>query len=171
MSNTVDSRNINKTKMQAYTKLDARHLNSNILTNLLESFSKKYKNKYINKQGFITDVISIVDYTNYISNADSSIIFNATILVNCINPLPGDYIYGKCMISNKGIFTKINSNIFVFVSMKNLINEGYKYIEEDNALVKNGDKISNGDNIKCKVTVSEYSDGSVKYLAENLEKD
>jgi hypothetical protein len=75
------------------------------------------------------------------------------------------------MLTNRGIFTKINSNIFVFVSIKTLNSEGYNYNEEENILSGKECIIGNNDNIKCKVTVSEYSDKSVKYLADNLEKD
>ena len=174
MSNStvsIDPRNIKQIKIKAFTKLEAKYLNSNIIYNLLESFSKKYNNKYINTHGFILDVLSVLDYSNYISNADSSIVFNGTILVNCINPSLGEYIYGKCMLTNRGIFTKINSNIFVFVSIKTLNSEGYNYNEEENILTGKDCIIGNNDNIRCKVTVSEYSDKSVKYLADNLEKD
>ena len=135
MSNStvsIDPRNIKQIKIKAFTKLEAKYLNSNIIYNLLESFSKKYNNKYINTHGLILEVLSVLDYSNYISNADSSIVFNGTILVNCINPSLGEYIYGKCMLTNRGIFTKINSNIFVFVSIKTLNSEGYNYNEEEN---------------------------------------
>ena len=51
------------------------------------------------------------------------------------------------------------------------MNEGYIYDEEENILSCKDCIINSNDNIKCKITVSEYSDKSVKYLADNLEKD
>jgi DNA-directed RNA polymerase subunit E'/Rpb7 len=168
----IDSRNIKQTIAKGEITLEAKYLNSNINLSILEACRKKYNNKYINSYGYILEVVKVNEYKNYISNANSSIIFIVKMSVDSINPDIENEIYGKCLITNRGLFSKIHDNIIAFISISSL-EKDYDYNENDNSLTSKDDftKIINNDYIQCKISVSEYSGGTVKYIVKELKKD
>lgn len=85
--------------------IEPSKLGENIDKMLLENLKTTVLNSCDKNNGYIVDVISIIDYDNIISNATSQIIFTIIYLAECIKPCIGDIVKAKVMnVTSDGIF-------------------------------------------------------------------
>ena len=143
--------------------IKVENLNSGIKDYILEKMKLLAENDCTKEEGYIIDVKKIVTIKdNYISNANSEVVFNIIFEVETIKPEKDKVVEGKiCMIFPGGIFIIVKDKLRVLIPVSEL--KDYNYVISNN-LYENKkdekDKIQINDNIKVQIIGSRYSNKS-----------
>lgn len=104
--------------------------------NVKQVVEKKLKENVVGTcdrtRGYIEEVIEIVDYDNYISNATSQVIFVVLYVASCVKPSIGDQVQARVLnISNDGIFCIIYDKCITLIPMTKLHERYSRSITKD----------------------------------------
>ena len=139
-------------------------LTKNIKSHLLEALKVRIIEENCSYEyGYILDIKKIISYSkNYISNANSMIVFTIVFEAITLNPTIGSILDGIIsMVHTSGIFIEVKSKLKVLILQDKMndmkydsINNTYKS-SDDNSVLKPGDKI------KVKIIGIRYQDKNI----------
>ena len=157
----IDKKNISYNEINGSVCLNPLYICKDIERYILETIKQNYCNKCDVKFGLILDVDKkIKSYTTKISNTNSSIIVYFNIEAYTINPKIGDIIYGKCEITDRGVFIDVAPSIKCLISNRYYDKDIKFVIESDIKMLKykNGKIfIKDGDIINSQVKVIRFT--------------
>jgi DNA-directed RNA polymerase subunit E'/Rpb7 len=150
--------------------LDPEYLDNQIYKHLLEKLNKTYKNECSKDIGYILNINKIININNnYISPANSSIVFDVTVDATILKPEKDLQVEGRVfMVFNNGIFIEVIKNFKILVLKNSLA--GYKFDQQNLSYTKGKKVIKNDDIIKVKISGVKYEKKTFCCFAEMLEK-
>lgn len=128
--------------------LDPQFLDSNIMDHLLEKIKSSLKNECTKEFGYIIDVKRIISISdNWISAANSDIVFNVIFEVETLKPEIGLQLQGNvCMIFPNGILLDIKNKLKFLIPLDSLkgyeLNKAGMFYENGNKKIKKEDKLT-----------------------------
>lgn len=139
--------------------VEAEFLDENILDHVLNKIKNVCKNECTKEDGYILDVIKIVNIkNNYISNVNSDIVFIVAFEAEILKPDVGKQFTDKvCMIFSGGIFINVKDKFKVLIPQSCL--DKYTFNSSKKTFIHNDDKtiISEDDTITIVINVMKYS--------------
>jgi DNA-directed RNA polymerase subunit E'/Rpb7 len=174
--------------IQRKIRIEPNLLNENLEENILNKIIKLTKNECTLEHGFIISVNRLVKIAdNYISNANSDLIFNIQFEANVLKPKQDDIFSGKvCMVFINGVFIEIMNKLKVLITKSSLEKLNYildipnsqyvKTVTENKKVGKKTEKVEKkctitvGDNIKVKITNIKYDKKTFLTFGELLEE-
>lgn len=150
--------------------LEPEYLDNQIYKHLLEKLNKTYKNECSKDTGYILNINKIININNnYISPANSNIVFDVTVDATILKPEKDLQVEGKVfMVFNNGIFIEVIKNFKILVLKTSLI--GYKFDQQKLTYTKGKKIIKNDDIIKVKISGVKYEKKTFCCFGEMLEK-
>lgn len=160
--------------------LDLQYFNENLEENMLNKLKILTKNECTQEHGYILNVIRLIKIVdNYISNANSDVVFIVQFEAEVLKPKENDIYTEKIHFFFKnGILLEILGKLKVIISNTSLEKIGYKQSEDGTKYIKEivkgkGSKavktnkiISQSDKINIKIVSVKYEDKTFKAIAE-----
>lgn len=144
-------------------------LDSNLLHYLLQKLKKTFINEITKENGYILEVKKIIKINdNFISSANSDIVFNVQFEALTLNPKIDDIYESKVFyISSCGIFVNIFDKIKILIPRQSM-NE-YELDEKLNLYFKQDKIIKTQDIIPVKVTAIKFNKKIITIIGNILE--
>jgi DNA-directed RNA polymerase subunit E'/Rpb7 len=150
--------------IQKQVCIEPRFMDSDIVNHITNELSRKFLKECNQEFGHIIKINRLIKILDNYINMDSNIIFDVKFEATCLFPKPNKIFTGKvCMIYNDGVFIDV-MRIMQILIPKNLI-VGYTLNKEKMCFVNDNnpeDKISEGKELRVKVTECEYNNQRFK---------
>jgi len=140
--------------------IEPQFLDSNIMQHLFDKLKRSVQNECTKEYGYIIKVESIIEISdNWISSANSDIVFNVVFEAETLKPEIGLQLQGNvCMIFPNGILLDIQNKLKFLVPLESL--KGYELNSVGMCYEKGGTKINKGDELTVEVVEIKYKDRS-----------
>lgn len=140
--------------------LEPQFLDSNIMDHLFEKIKSSVLNECTKEFGYIIEVKRILEIRdNWISSANSDVVFNVLFEAETLKPEVGLHLQGKvCMIFPNGILLDIQNKLKFLIPLQSL--EGYELNKAGMFYKKGEEKIEKGDELTVEVSEIKYKDQS-----------
>ncbi len=117
-------------------------------------------------RGYIEDVIEIVEYDNYISNATSQVIYVVIYTAECVKPSIGDKVLARVLnISSDGIFCLIYDKCRTLIPMTKLHDRYSRTVTKEGTIESKEDVIRVGDNILVEIINTRFDNKQYSCIA------
>jgi len=147
-----------KTIIERRICLEPQFLDSNIMNHVFEKVKRSVQNECTKEHGYIIEVTRVVGISdNWISSANSDIVFNVVFEAEVLKPEIGLLLEGDvCMIFPNGILLNIQTKMKFLIPLGSL--NGYQF-NSLSMCYENGDsKIEKGDVLTVEVVEIKYKD-------------
>lgn len=150
--------------------LEPKYLDQHLIQHLLETIKTSYIGTCTRQDGYIIDILRLVEITNNtISNANSEIIFSVRFEAKLLKPQIGDQFKEQIlMVSEDGIFVEINKDLAVLIPASRL--SEYTFDEETDSFVSSSNTLSEGKEVEIELEGIEYSNNTFSCWAKLAHK-
>lgn len=157
------------TTMERRICLEPQFLDSNIMEHLFEKVKTSVQNECTKEYGYVISVKRIVGITdNWISSANSDIVFNVVFEAETLKPEVGLQLQGNvCMIFPNGILLDIQNKFKFLVPLESL--KEYELDRVSMCYEKGDTKIKNGDELTVEVVEIKYKEQSFMCFGNLIE--
>jgi len=149
--------------------IEPTHLGKEFETVLYNKLSEAMLGSCDREHGYITNIVDIVNYENFISNATSQVIFSITYIAECIKPTIGDKVDAKVLsITTDGIFCVIHNRCKTLIPMTKLHDRYSRNVTRDGTIINkqtSTDVIEVGSVIRVEVVNTRYDNKQYSCIA------
>lgn len=155
--------------------IEPKYLNSNLNENIVKKIIEQTNNECSQTYGYILSFNKIIRIiTNYITPANSDIIFRVEFDANTLLPKIGDILKGEVfMVFEKGIFISVEQKLKALIPYDNLTDYIFTTLsnkdkDDEPCFInkKNKHCIKNKDMIYFEITCIKYSDKSFSCIGK-----
>lgn len=128
--------------------VEPKYLNEDLQSTIMTKLKEAVIGVCDRSRGYVEEVVEILEYDNYISNATSQVIFVVIYVAECVKPNIGDRVLAKVLnVSSDGIFCLIFDKCRTLIPMTKL-HPRYNQTMTKEGCIENKDKNNKEDVIK-----------------------
>lgn len=143
--------------IQKQVCIEPRFMDSEIMTHIMNELTRVCCKECNKDYGYIIRINRIIKVLDNYINMDSNIVFDIKFEASCLNPKPDKVLTGNvCMVFADGIFIDVIKKMQILVPKQFIV--GYTFNKKSNCFeAGDGSKISEGIQLKVKITASQYN--------------